>query len=124
MAKDKKREFGSLMEMKEFFREAGRRGGKIGGKIAAKKMTKAQRIARAKKASAAASKVRTAKAKAKKKEEKYHRSLQARRGLVVSLRFFRPPHSGIEQVYPEDDCDGSREEPTHGARKGLQRNRG
>ena len=67
MPKRKKPEFGSMTEMIEWFREQGRAGGKIGGKIAAKKMTKAQRIARAKKASAAAAKIRSAKAKARKK---------------------------------------------------------
>ena len=44
-------------------------GGKIGGKIAARKMTKAQRVARAQKASAAAARVRTKKAAAKKKSQ-------------------------------------------------------
>jgi hypothetical protein len=65
MPKRKKPEFGSLMEMMEFFKESGRRGGLIGGKIAAKQMTKAQRVERARKASAAAAKARSAKAKAK-----------------------------------------------------------
>jgi hypothetical protein len=41
--------------------------GAQGGKAAAKRMTKAQRVARAKKAAAASAKVRTAKAKAKRK---------------------------------------------------------
>ena len=44
----------------------GRRGGMIGGRITAQRMTKAQRVARAKKAAAASAKVRSAKAKAKK----------------------------------------------------------
>src|SRR6185369_10191219 len=45
----KKRAFGSMTELMEFFRETGRKGGKIGGKIAAKNMTKSERVARAKK---------------------------------------------------------------------------
>jgi hypothetical protein len=51
---------------KETMREAFRIVGSQGGKIAAKRMTKAQRIARAKKAAAASAKVRSAKAKRKK----------------------------------------------------------
>lgn len=47
----------------------GRKGGKIGGKVTAQRMTKAQRIARAKKAAAASAKVRRAKAKAKRKDK-------------------------------------------------------
>lgn len=46
--------------MLEFFKKTGG----IGGKIAAKKMTKAQRVARAKKAAAASAKVRSKKAAA------------------------------------------------------------
>ena len=53
----------------EFFREAGRKGGQIGGslggKAAAERMTKAQRIARAKKAAAASVKARRSKAAGK-----------------------------------------------------------
>lgn len=62
----KKREFTSMTEMLDFFREAGRRGGKIGGRRAAEGMSKAERIARAKKAAAASAKVRSAKARARK----------------------------------------------------------
>ena len=40
-------------EALEFFRKQGVKGGTIGGKVAAKNMTKAERIQRAKKASAA-----------------------------------------------------------------------
>jgi hypothetical protein len=61
----KKREFASMTEMTEFFKRTGREGGKIGGKKAAANMTKAARIARAKKAAKASAKVRRAKAKAK-----------------------------------------------------------
>ena len=46
---------------KETIREAVRLLGAQGGKAAAKRMTKAQRIARAKKAAAASAKVRSAK---------------------------------------------------------------
>jgi len=71
MGKDKKkREFGSMTEIMEFFKEAGRRGGKIGGKARAKKLSPARRKAIAKKAAAASAKVRSAKAKAKAKGEK------------------------------------------------------
>jgi len=48
---------------KTTMREAFRIVGSQGGKIAAKRMTKAQRIARAKKAAAASAKVRSAKAR-------------------------------------------------------------
>jgi hypothetical protein len=54
-------------KIKTFFVEAGRTGGQIGGslggKTAAKLMTKAERVARAKKAAAASVKARAAKAK-------------------------------------------------------------
>jgi hypothetical protein len=70
----KKRSFGSLTELQEYLREQGRVGGKIGGpiggKLAAKRMTKAQRVARAKKAAAASAKVRSKKARDRKKAEK------------------------------------------------------
>lgn len=66
----KKRTFGSLTEFQEFLRESGREGGKIGGKIAAKRMTKTQRVARAKKAAAASAKVRSKKAGERRKAEK------------------------------------------------------
>lgn len=46
----------------EFFRKAGAQGGRIGGKRSLETMTPEARQARAKKASAAASKVRQAKA--------------------------------------------------------------
>jgi len=53
-------------EVREFFRKQGARGGRIGGSLGGKKtaasMTPAERIARAKKASAAAVKARKAKA--------------------------------------------------------------
>lgn len=55
------------MEAMEFFKEAGRKGGKIGGKLAARRMTKAQRIARARKAGIASGKARGEKARAKRK---------------------------------------------------------
>jgi hypothetical protein len=64
MAK-KKREFASMTELMEFFKRTGREGGKVGGKIAAQNMSKAARIARAKKAAKASAKVRRAKAKEK-----------------------------------------------------------
>jgi len=48
--------------------EAIRRLGAEGGRAAAKNMTKAQRMARAKKAAKASAKVRSAKAKAKRKK--------------------------------------------------------
>ena len=57
----KRRKFGSMTEMIEFFQETGRKG----GKVAAKKMTKAQRVARAKKAAAASANVRSKKARTK-----------------------------------------------------------
>lgn len=44
-----------------YFREQGAKGGKIGGKIAAARLTPAERIARATKASRAAALVRTKK---------------------------------------------------------------
>jgi hypothetical protein len=66
----KKKEFSSLMEMMEFFRETGREGGKIGGKIAAANMTDDERLARAKKAAAASALVRTKKALDKRKVKK------------------------------------------------------
>jgi hypothetical protein len=53
------------MEIMEFFKDAGRKGGKIGGKLAARRMTKAQRLARARKAGVASGKVRSEKARAK-----------------------------------------------------------
>src|SRR5260370_1160144 len=62
----RKRTFASMTEMMDFFRETGRRGGEIGGKIAAKRMTKAQRVARAKKAAAASAIVRAKKARLRK----------------------------------------------------------
>jgi hypothetical protein len=49
-------------EILEFFRKHGTKGGKLGGKRAAENMTPAERVARAKKASAAAAAVRRAKA--------------------------------------------------------------
>jgi hypothetical protein len=69
VAKKSKPVFGSLTEFQEFLRESGRKGGKLGGKIAAANMTPKERVARAKKASAAAAKVRTKAAKARKKEK-------------------------------------------------------
>jgi len=53
-----KHQFGSVKEMLEFFRATGAQG----GKTAARRMTKAERIARAKKAAAASAKVRTQRA--------------------------------------------------------------
>jgi hypothetical protein len=44
-----------------FFKEEGAKGGRIGGKRALETMTPAQRVARAKKASAAAARKRSAK---------------------------------------------------------------
>ena len=58
------------MEVLEFLAEIGRKGGKIGGKRSLKTMTKAARIARAKKAAAASAKARSAKAKARRAEKK------------------------------------------------------
>jgi len=55
-----------MTEMEEFFREQGRKGGKKGGKAAAAKLSKEQRIARAKKAGEASAKVRANKGKSKK----------------------------------------------------------
>jgi hypothetical protein len=52
-------------EVLAFLRQQGAKGGKIGGKRSLETMTKAQRSARAKKASQAAAAVRRAKAKAK-----------------------------------------------------------
>jgi hypothetical protein len=49
------------MEVLEFLRKQASKG----GKLAAKRMTKAQRVARAKKAAKASAKVRSAKAKRK-----------------------------------------------------------
>ena len=60
-----KRVFESLTELFEFFQTTGRQG----GKVAAKRMTRAQRIARAKKAAKASAKVRKAKARLKKRIE-------------------------------------------------------
>lgn len=48
-------------EIREFFREHGAKGGRIGGRRALETMTRAQRVARAKKASAAAALKRSAK---------------------------------------------------------------
>jgi hypothetical protein len=56
----KKKRFGSMTEMEDFFVEQGRKG----GKAAAEKLSKEQRSARAKKAGEASAKAR-AKAKAK-----------------------------------------------------------
>jgi hypothetical protein len=53
----------------ETIRRAVRILGAQGGKAAAKRMTKAQRVARAKKAAAASAKVRSAKARAKRKQK-------------------------------------------------------
>ena len=55
--------------MKEEILEAIRKFGSIGGKTAAKRMTKAQRIARARKAGKASGRVRSATAGAKRKKE-------------------------------------------------------
>jgi hypothetical protein len=49
----------------EFFRRQGAKGGKIGGKRSLETMTGEERIARAKKASAAAAKARARKARGK-----------------------------------------------------------
>jgi hypothetical protein len=54
------------MEMEQFFRETGRQG----GVAAAKSMTKAERIARAKKGAAASAKVRSKKAAERRRAEK------------------------------------------------------
>jgi len=53
------------MEALEFFKEAGRKGGKIGGRVTARRMSKAQRIARARKAGIASGKARAEKARRK-----------------------------------------------------------
>lgn len=57
----------------EFLKASGRKGGKLGGglggKIAAQNMTKAQRVARAKKAAAASAKVRSRKAREGRKKQ-------------------------------------------------------
>jgi hypothetical protein len=63
-----RRQFHSMTEMQEFFREEGRRGGKIGGKRSAKRMSKAARIARARKAGRASGKARRAKALKRRRE--------------------------------------------------------
>jgi len=60
----KKKRFGSLTEMQEFFVDQGKKG----GKAAAEKLSKEQRTARAKKAGEASAKARAKKAKAKAKE--------------------------------------------------------
>jgi hypothetical protein len=62
----KERKFQYPMEALEYFKKKGAEG----GRKAAQKMTKAERIARAKKASEAAAKARSAKAKAKRKAAK------------------------------------------------------
>jgi hypothetical protein len=49
----------------EFFREQGAKGGRIGGRRTAERMTPEQRVARAKKASAAAAVARRKSAKVK-----------------------------------------------------------
>ncbi len=49
----------------KFFKEQGAKGGRIGGRRSLETMTPAQRVARAKKASAAAARKRSAKKKAK-----------------------------------------------------------
>ena len=49
----------------KFFKEQGARGGRIGGRRSLETMTPAERVARAKKASAAAARKRSAKKKAK-----------------------------------------------------------
>ncbi len=54
------------MEIREYMSKLGKRGGSKGGNNAARRMTKAARIARARKAGIASGKVRSAKAKAKK----------------------------------------------------------
>jgi hypothetical protein len=64
-----KRRFGSLTEMEEFFREQGRKGGKKGGRAAAAKLSKDQRIARAKKAGEASAKVRAKRRRQKPKND-------------------------------------------------------
>ena len=55
----------ALLQNKEALREALRLVGSQGGKEAAKRMTKAARVARAKKAAAASAKVRARKSKRK-----------------------------------------------------------
>jgi|307.fasta_scaffold2622403_1 hypothetical protein len=55
----------ALLQNKEALREALRLVGSQGGKEAAKRMTKAERVARAKKAAAASAKVRARKSKRK-----------------------------------------------------------
>lgn len=47
----------------------GRKGGRIGGKISAERMSRTERIARAKKAASASAKVRSAKARARRKRK-------------------------------------------------------
>jgi len=53
--------------IKKVMQEMGRKGGLIGGKAAAAGMTKAQRLARAKKAAKASAKVRSQRAKQKRR---------------------------------------------------------
>lgn len=48
----------------------GRKGGRIGGKISAERMSRTERIARAKKAASASARVRSAKARAKRQKQK------------------------------------------------------
>lgn len=59
-----KRRFTSLLEMEEFFRKMGA----AGGRASAKKLTKAERVAKAKKAAAASAIVRSKKSKERKKK--------------------------------------------------------
>lgn len=47
----------------------GRNGGRIGGKISAERMSRTERIARAKKAASASAKVRSAKARTRRKRK-------------------------------------------------------
>jgi hypothetical protein len=62
----RKRTFGSMNEMQEFFRQTG----SLGGKKRMASLTAAQRKRLAKKAAAASAKVRSNKAKKKRKETK------------------------------------------------------
>ncbi|HYL78739.1 MAG TPA: hypothetical protein VEU96_31400 [Bryobacteraceae bacterium] len=54
----------------EVMRQLGRKGGKIGGKRSLETMTRAERVARAKKASLAAAKKRTAERLARERQAK------------------------------------------------------
>jgi len=53
------------MEVLDYLKRIGSKGGKIGGKVTARRMSKAERIARARKAGIASGKARSEKARRK-----------------------------------------------------------